>query len=142
TNSTLTIPAGQTSCTITIPIFDDSTEDPDKRFEVALISSASASVVLDRWAAIGTIEDADGPDVTVSDVTVDEGQPLTFTIGLSRAGLFPTAVTYALAGTASAAHFSDDPGAGPFQVTFAPGELSKTITLHSIDDFMDGPDET
>jgi hypothetical protein len=141
-SGTLTIPAHQTSATISIPVIDDSTEDADKRFEVRLVSQSSAKVILDRWAAIGTIQDADGPDVAISAVSADEGQAISFTISLSRAGIYPATVTYSLDAAAPGAHFSDFPAAGPLTIAFAPGETSKTITLHSIDDHRNGPDQT
>ncbi|WP_233223390.1 Calx-beta domain-containing protein [Amycolatopsis sp. CA-128772] len=86
------------------------------------------------------------PGLSIDDVTVTEGSggapvPATFTVSLlGGAGPNPVSVHYATAnGTATA---PADYQAASGDVTFAPGETSKPVTVPVDPDTVDEPDET
>jgi chitinase len=75
----------------------------------------------------------------VNDPSVTEGGDLVYTVTLSRAAATPITVSYATAdGTAQAADYTAHSGT----LTFAAGELSKTVTVVTTGDTADEPNET
>ncbi len=139
---TLTIPVGATQGTIAVPVLDDTLDEPDETFSLTLANAVGA--VLADAQAIGTIVDDDAPPaLTVADLTVTEGNtgttPTTFTLTLSAPSAFPIAVGYSTtAGTAGTADFTAASGTA----TFAPGEVSRTVTVDVLGDLLDEADET
>jgi hypothetical protein len=89
---TLTIPAGQTTRTITVPVNGDRLAEPNETFVVNL--SAPTNATINDGQGIGTILD-DEPRISINDVTVTEGNTgavnATFTVSLSVA--YDVAVT-------------------------------------------------
>ena len=86
-----------------------------------------------------------GPDVSIDDVSQDEGNAgttaFTFTVSLSRPSAFPTTVDFATAdGTATTA--DNDFQATSGTLTFDPGETATTLTVLVNGDVMVEPDET
>jgi hypothetical protein len=140
-SGTLTIPAGQTTGTITVLVNGDSLPEPDETFRVYLSSPTNAALSLGY--ATGTIVD-DEPRISIGDVIVSEGNTgttsATFTVTLSASSTSPVTVTYATAnGTATA---GSDYQAASGTLTFAPGETSKTITVLVYGDRVPEPNET
>lgn len=81
-SGTLTIPAGATSGLITVRTYEDTTLEPSEVFYVDLSSPVGATIADSRGQV--TILDDDGPNLTVSDVTVDEANThAVFTVDLS-----------------------------------------------------------
>ncbi|UQR67991.1 Ig-like domain-containing protein [Bradyrhizobium sp. C-145] len=79
------------------------------------------------------------PTLSINDVTVSEGAGATFTLSLSSASGQSVSVQYATAnGTADASDYAAASGT----VTFAPGEVSKTVTVATVNDLLDEPNET
>src|SRR5204862_855860 len=119
TSGTLTIPAGQTSGTITVLVNGDRLVEPTETFAVNLSAPTNAAIG-DEWG-IGNILD-DEPRISINNVTQKEGNGkkttlFTFTVTLSAA--YDQAVTMSFRtvdGTATA-------GAGDY--------VSKTGTLTS-----------
>src|SRR4029078_13067917 len=70
-SGTLTIPAGQTTGTITLPVLGDRLPGPDEPFFVDL-SGATGATIADGQAE-GTIVD-DEPRISISDATRAEGR--------------------------------------------------------------------
>jgi hypothetical protein len=131
---TLTIPAGQTSGTITVLVNGDRLPEPNKTYFVNL-SNLIYGVIGDGQA-VGTIVD-DEPRISISDVTKREGRKnttlFTFTVTLSVA--YDQAVTMwfrTVDGTATTT--DNDYVAQAGTLTFVPGETSKTITIAVIGD--------
>ena len=100
TAGTVTIPAGQTSVQVRIPIADDDIYEGDEVFQVVLSDAVNADI--DKGVGLGTIADdgtgtfAGSPNQPLPDddrpvvsvlggPTVTEGQPSVFTVQLSHA---------------------------------------------------------
>ncbi len=125
---TLTIPAGQTSGTITILVNGDQISEPDELFYVNL-SNPSVGTIIDGQG-FGYIYD-DEPHIYVSDAFVAEGNTgtttLNFTVSLTSSSNAPVTVHFATSDMLATA--GEDYVATSGSVTFAPGETSQTITV-------------
>jgi len=128
--ATLTIPAGQTSGTITVLVIGDRVPELQEYFVVNLTGSPSAHFSnLYSYATIGD----DEPRITMnSSVTLTEGnsgtQVMTFTVMLFAP--YDQAVTFNFATADGTAKVSDnDYVATSGTMTFAPGETTKTINV-------------
>jgi hypothetical protein len=129
-SGTLTIPAGQTSGTITVLVNGDRLGEPNETFIVLLSNPINATIA--DGSGQGTIID-DEPRVSINDVSKKEGNGnsttvFTFTVTLSAAYDVPVTLRYATTdGTAKTS--DNDYVASSGTITFAPGETSKTITV-------------
>jgi hypothetical protein len=144
-NGTLTFTAGQTTKSITIVIASDVLDEADETLTVTL-SNPSTGVTLADATGTGTINDNDpAPLVSINDpAAVTEGNTGTvdvvFTVTLSAASGQTVTVPFSLVGGTATlgSDFQDQTGT----LTFAPGELTKTITVKVIGDTIDdGPTE-
>jgi hypothetical protein len=120
---TLTVPAGVTSFTVTLPTTQDALDEAN---ETVPLSIGGVS-------GIGTITDDDAtPSLSIGDVTVNEAAgTATFTVSLSAASGQTVAVGYSTAnGTATTADYTATTGT----LTFAPGVTSQTITVSIAED--------
>jgi hypothetical protein len=132
TAATLTIPAGQTSGLITVPVTGDRVGEYDELFFVRLSNPTSAQLDYYSSQAFGTIIN-DEPYVSIDGGgTVVEGnsgtKSVTFTVTLSAASDAPVTVSYATAdGTATLA--GADYQTKIDTVTFGIGQTSQTITV-------------
>jgi Calx-beta domain-containing protein len=107
----------------------------------AQLAFAAAALFLVLAAASAA---ADAPSLTVNDATVTEGDSgaknAVFTVALSASSADPVTVDYATVdGSAKA---PDDYAAANGTLTFAPGELSKQVTVAVAGDTLDEPHET
>jgi len=137
-----------TSFTVTVPTVDDNIDEPDETVPLA-VGGVSAT---------GTIVDNDGAP-TIDTVTVTntsgeatEGDDLIYAVTLSNPSSTDTTFSFDLGtgGTATAvddygnAVFSDgvtyDSGTG--EITVPAGVTSFTVTVPTVDDNIDEPDET
>ena len=95
---------------------------------------------------VGTISDDDGlPSVSVSDATVTEGNgnsvTASFTLSLNAASGQPATVSYATAdGTATAP--ADYTALPLTAITFAPGQVTRTVSVTVAGDVLDEIDES
>jgi hypothetical protein len=140
-SGTLTIPAGQTTGTITVLVNGDRLGEPNETFFVNLSSPTNATI--SDGQGMGTILD-DEPRISIGDKTVMEGNTgstsATFTVILSAAYDVPVTVQYATAnGTAAA---GSDYQAASGTLTFAPGETTKTVTVQVLGDRLPESNET
>jgi hypothetical protein len=123
----VTFAAGATSQTISIPVFGDRLAEPTESFVVNI--SATAAFVGDGLGVCQILDDE--PSVRINDVTVTEGNTGTlnavFTVSLSAASDGPVTGQYESADQTALAG-SDYQAAGG-TVTFAAGELTRTITV-------------
>lgn len=151
TNGTLTLLPGTSSGTVTVPVVGDVVPELNETFHVDLSSVTNAKVA--DATGVGTIVNDDGllPFINVTDASVTEGDSgttlLTFTVTLSGAAASAVTVDYATAdGTAvtagNAALGGKDYDATSGKLTFAPGEVSKDVTVTVNGDTINEADET
>jgi hypothetical protein len=129
-SGTVTIPAGQTTATITVAVTGDRLPDPIETFAVNLTAATGASIIGGR--GIGTILDNE-PRISISDVSKYEGRKgkkttFTFTVSLSTAYDQPVTMSFQTV-NATATTGDNDYVARTGTLTFAPGETTKTITI-------------
>lgn len=134
---TVTIPAGSLQTTVNVPVMADGDVESDESFSVVISSVSGGGAVIGQAVGTGTIVDPDGvagddPAITVSSGSVHEGDDgqrrAQFFIHLSRPPANNVTVTYATvdgSATAGQEYVEKIPG----RVTFAPGQVSKTIDV-------------
>ena len=139
---TLTFAPGETSKTLQIPLINNTVAEATEAFWLDLYGPVNAVVaqrytpalIFDNDATPGT------PAVSVSDVVVDEtGRSATFFVSLDRPanGL----VTLGYASADDTAQVGQDYRQAVGTLTFAPGEMVKTVTVDLIDDGLAETDE-
>jgi hypothetical protein len=139
----LTIPAGQTTGTITVLVNGDRPAESNETFVVNLSNPTNAAIT--DGQGVGTIVD-DEPRISIGDVSKKEGRKnqttlFTFTVTLSAAYDQPVTMSYKTNdGTATTS--DKDYVAKMGTLTFLPGETSKTITIIVIGDNKKESDET
>lgn len=125
---TLEFPAGTQTRNLSISVLGDADDETDETVNVTLLNPVNA--VLVDGDAVATIRDDDGPNVTINDVTRNEGwtpnNPFSFNVSLSSASPQPVTVNYATANGSAAA--GSDYTATSGTLTFAPGQVSRTVT--------------
>ena len=136
--------AGDLTKTISVTINGDTTVEPDETFFVNLLGATSGGTIV-KSQGIGTItnDDAVG-NISISDVTIAEGNAgtstATFTVTRDRRNR-SLRLNYATAdGTATAG--SDYVAQPTGTVSFAAGDLTKTISVTINGDTTVEPDET
>ena len=130
-SGTITFAAGETQKTISIAVNGDTAAELNETFALNLSSPTGATIA--DGAAVGTIltDDAIVPRIAIANATVKEGdggtRDLSFTVTLSQATASTVTVTY---GTADgSAQAGQDYVAQTGTLTFAPGEVTKVITV-------------
>jgi hypothetical protein len=128
--------AGITARFVSVATTQDTVGEGLETFTVALGTSVGG-VIADS-AAVATITDDETsfPQLSVSDVNVDEGSTATFTLTRSGDTAESASVTYATtAGTAtSPADYTAVPATS---VTFGPGESTKTVNVTTLQNGVD-----
>ncbi len=141
TSGTLTFAPGELSKTIEVPILGDTTVEGDETFTVQLSEPTHAAI--QTGSATGTIL-TDDAKLSISSQELlegDEGEKMmTFTVTLNASLSRPVTVKYrTVDGTAVAgSDYTEKIG----ELTFAPGETSKTIQVPIIGDVVGEADET
>lgn len=130
--SSITIPAGTISGSISISITNDTSYEPSEDIILTLsqLSGADAGAILTHTL---TITDNDStPTVSISTgPTVNEGASATFTVTLSNASGYSTTVDYTTVDGTGVAGTDYTTTSGT--VTFAIGETSKTFNVPTLD---------
>ena len=143
TSGILSFAPGQISQTVAVTVVGDLFDEADETLLVNLSNAVNASIADPQ--ATGTILDDDlPPALTISDVTVVEGNAGTvnavFTVSTGSASLQQITVDYATAnGTATA---PADYAATSGTLSFAPLQTTRTITVAVVGDLLDEIDET
>ncbi|HEX8312714.1 MAG TPA: Calx-beta domain-containing protein, partial [Chthoniobacteraceae bacterium] len=144
--ATLTFSPGELSKTVSVTVNGDTLVEGDELFTLNLSSPTNATL-LDPTGQ-GTILNDDvqpPPTISIADTTIIEGSNgttfATFTIGLSQTSSQPVTVQYATA-NGSATEPDDYTGLALTTLTFAPGELTKTVSVTINDDTAVEGDET
>jgi hypothetical protein len=143
-NGTVTIPAKESSATVTVDVNGDVTNESDETFTVDLSNPTNAA--LGDGQGTGTITNDDtAPTVSIDDVSMAEGHAgstsFTFTVSLSNPTDQPVTVDYA-ANDGSATQANDDYEPASGTVTIAAKTLSATLTVDVNGDVTNESDET
>jgi len=138
-SGSLTIPAGQTSGTISVPINNDSDDETDETFSVQLGTPSNATI--GDGSGLATIFDNDTPTGSMPTVSIDSAGPIEegyggaiFTVTLSQAINKTVRVHYATGlGTAiPGTHYTSTSG----DLYFAPNVTTQYVTVTWTDDTM------
>lgn len=150
TTGSATIPAGQTSTTISIPITPDGIDEADETFFLNLGNPTNATIATPQLQA--TILDDDLPTLNIGDVTIIEGNPFpgtgdlvnatdtVFTVSLLR--LADVDVTFHFATSGGTATAGVDYAATSGTGMIPAGQTSVTFAVPVIGDTTFEPDET
>jgi hypothetical protein len=138
-----TVPNAESA--VSVAVVGDLDDEATEQFEVILSPGTATAVPVAREAAMVSIVDDDGPEVSVGDVSVTEGDGATtaiaFEITLSKPSVEPVSVDYATAaGTATAG--DDFESLQARTLDFDAGETVGTVTVEVLGDLADEPDET
>ena len=141
-SGTLTFAPGETSKTVSVPVTNDTTDEPDEAFLLNLTGTTFAFVGDAQGVCIVTDDDS-APSLSVGDVSREEGNAGTtdfaFTVALSAPSGKRVTVDWATAN--GSARDDSDFTAGSGTLTFAPGETEKTATVAVTGDALNEPDE-
>src|SRR5262249_10505275 len=142
TSATLTIPAGQTTGTITVLVNGDRLVEPNETFVVNLSSPTNATIAAGQ--GVGAIVDTK-PRMSISEATKREGNGRKQTLFFFRVTRWVandervTLSYQTVNGTATTGDI--DYVAKTATLTFAPGETTKTITIEVKGDSKKEADE-
>ena len=141
-SGTLVFAPGETIKTVPVPLLNDTTAEATELFWLDLNSPVNG-VVPQRWTP-ALIVDNDGttgiPAIAVGDIVVDESaQTARLFVTLDRASV--STVTVAWATADDTARAGSDYMATSGTLSFAPGEMVKTVALNLIDDALAERDE-
>ncbi len=145
TATTVTIPAGMSTATISVPVTDDQDLEGDETIEVMLTATTAGTISTDPAQNTGTatITDNDTATLSIAPVTdgAEPGTPATFTVTLSSPNNTGSAidVTYQFGGTATGGTDYDNTAT---TVTIPAGMSTATISVPVNDDTDLEGDET
>jgi hypothetical protein len=145
TSGTLTFLDGETLKTITIPVVDDATPEGSEFFALNLSNPTNGATLGGITQTNLAIQDNEKPTLSISDVSVQEGDAgttsATFTVTLSDPISSDVLFDYAT-GTGGTATSGIDYQPMSGHVTISPSQTSKTITVPVNGDTTQEPDET
>ena len=136
----VTFQPGVTSLTRSVTTIEDGTIEPNETLSMVISNGQNGNI--QNTVAQGVILDDDTvvPGISISDASVDEGSVATLTVSLSATTTLPVTVNFAT--TNDSATAGSDYTAASGSLTFAPGELSKVISLTTLQDAATESDET
>ena len=141
--ATVSIPAGSTSTTTTIPILDDVIDEADETFTVTL-SNATGGATISSAAGSSTVTILDNDPLrvlSIADTVVGEGDATAaVTVTLDGLSSFNVTVRYDTADASTTAGV--DYAAKGATTTISAGSTSTTVTVDVLDDMIDELDET
>lgn len=141
---TLTFAANETTKTISVPITQDTIHEANEEFFVDLSNATGATIADGR--GVGTIDDDDNaPTLSVNDVTVTEGNSpdtVTATFTVTKTGSTEQTVVVHYETTDATATAGSDYTATSGDLTFAPGDVTKTFPVIVRGDALDEINET
>lgn len=139
TSGHVTLPPGVDQVAIPVNIIGDLFDEHDEAFTFEITDVAGGSIA--DGVATGTIlDDDDPPTVTAQAVSEEEGADLVFTVELSAASNLPIEVHVETA--EGSAVSPEDYGQADQNLTFTPGQQTKTVAVSSVEDLLDEADET
>lgn len=148
-SGTLAFTPGKQFLTVRVFALGDLNVETHETFNVALsnlLNLCSVGCAHDL-NAVGTIQNDDGPTLTIEDVTVTEPPNTggtvnaTYTLTLSSASADPVVVTYFTTPVTATGNV-DYTSVPTASVTFTPGQLTRTFNIVVRHDLVDEPTET
>ena len=136
-NSTLVFNPGDTK-TISVQTRPDTIAEPTETFTLTLSDNTDNTFLA---SATGTIIDDDRGDLTINNVTVNEGERADFTVTLSSGGSQSVTVKYATVDGTALAGSDYTAAASNSTLVFNPGD-TKTISVQTRPDTIAEPTET
>ncbi|MEL6559789.1 MAG: Calx-beta domain-containing protein [Bacteroidota bacterium] len=142
--TTITIPSGMTTGSITITGLDDTRDDDAETIIATITGTETVDIGTDDDETITITDDDAAPEISINDVTQNEGLAGTisfnFTVSLDRESNNTITVSAATAdGTAIA---GIDYTAIGSTITFSPGDVTETVTVSVQGETLDEADET
>jgi Calx-beta domain/Right handed beta helix region/IPT/TIG domain len=143
-NGMISFAQGETSKTIPISATNDGVYEGPQTFTVTIWEAAGASVGSPSTATVTIVDAQSPPAIAAPPVALLEGDSgqtsFDFVLTMTGTAEMPMTVNYTTAaGTAAA---PSDFVAASGQVTFAPGDATKTVTVHVVGDHTWEQDET
>ncbi len=141
-SGTVTIPAGATSATITIPVIDDAIVEANETVQITLTGASSSLAVLGTTAATNTIASNDTATVSITRTTNgNEAGPVSavFTVTQTNVSSTATVINLTRSGTATVTNDYTSPGN---TITIPAGATTATITYPVVNDATVEGDET
>ena len=137
---TLTFAPGETSRKVSVATVDDALDEPAETFALTLSSPANATLGVSN--ADGEIVDDDdaAPQLSVAGASGAEGSAVAFVVSASSTGGQTITVDYAT--TDGSAVAGRDYRAARGTLVFGPGELTRTVSVATLDDSLDEGTET
>ena len=128
-SGTLTFNPGDATKTIAVNVVPDNIDESDETFVVNLSNAIGASIA--RAQGTGTIVDDDTSTISIADApNTFEGSPAVFTVTLSTPSATSIVVNFSTADGTAVAGTNYTATSGT--VTFAPGEVTKTISIPTL----------
>ena len=146
-SGTLTFsPDGGLTQTITVPIFEDETDEEDETFTVTLSNASNATIDADATSATGTITDDEATPMVTLILTPDEigedGEVSTVTATLSGASSEATTVTVSVAAVSPAVAGDFTQSGTTLRIAAGQTMSTGTVTIRARNNDRDAPDKT
>lgn len=141
TNQPFAIPPGELTTTVVVEVAGDEVDEVDETFDVTLhgIAPGTTDAVGSDLEAVGTIDDDDGPTISITDEDALESVDAEFFVTLSAPSPQDVSVDFAVVpGTATAADLVLDSGT----ITIPAGEVEALLVVDLLQDALDEADET
>jgi len=139
-SGTVTILAGNTSQTFTVPVSVD-TLDEDNEYAILTLSGATNASISDGTGVLTIVDNDSAPSISISNNAMTENSAnLSFTVTLSAASSREITVNYSTANNTATAG-SDYTAVSATTLTFAAGQTSKTINVGVLEDTVDENNE-
>ena len=136
----VTVPAGQKSVTVTVPVYGDRLFGGNKTFTAEIFENTGQVDMGDSHAVATIVENETAPTLAVADLTTSEsGTP---EIVVTRSGADGAAASAKITSVAGTAESPADYTALSTTVSFAAGQTTAKVPLIVVDDAADEPDET
>lgn len=140
TSGMLSFLSGETAKTISVPTVDDAVYEGPEAFTVAL-SAPSGGAVIDNSVGTVSVSDNDvAPSFAISNASVTEGGAIIMTVSKSGSTDKSLSVNYGTSNNSAIA--PGDYAAASGVLTFLPTDMSKTVSISTIDDSIYEASET
>jgi CSLREA domain-containing protein len=134
----VTIPAGQTSATVSVPILNDLVDEDDETFQCVLYAPEGA-IIADNIGIATIVDDDRAPSLSINDLSVGEGGQARFIVTLSAPS--ERLISLTVATKDGVARSGLDYETTERRVLFARGQTSQTFDVQIVADARNEADE-